>query len=122
MDRYDEEMLELEAPRPANTSTSSTLALSEELHVAPETSPPTYVAPEASAPARSPRASKKKKARTGVAGKQEIATGSLLTSLLDDVRYLFLSVTLFAYSNNFQILDTIFLSVNYFVALDEGDG
>ncbi|KAM0887183.1 hypothetical protein ACQ4PT_029227 [Festuca glaucescens] len=69
----DEEMLELEAPRPANTSTSHTLVLSEEPHVAPESSAPT----------RSPRALKKK-ARTGAAGKEEIATGSLLTPLLDD--------------------------------------
>ena len=91
MDRDDEEMLELEAPRPANTSTSHTLVLSEEPHVAPESSAPTHVAPEASAPARSPRALKKKKARTGAAGKEEIATGSLLTPLLDDVRYPFLS-------------------------------
>ena len=90
MDRDDEEMLELEAPRPANTSTSHTLVLSEEPHVAPESSAPTHVAPEASAPARSPRALKKK-ARTGAAGKEEIATGSLLTPLLDDVRYPFLS-------------------------------
>ena len=92
--------MELEAPRPANTSTSHTLVLSEELHAAPETSPPPYVAPEASAPARNPRASKKKRARTGAAGKQEIATGSLLTPLLDDVRYLFLFVVSFAGSNN----------------------
>ena len=91
MDRDDEEMLELEAPRPANTSTSHTLVLSEEPRVAPESSAPTHVAPEASAPARSPRALKKKKARTGAAGKEEIATGSLLTPLLDDVRYPFLS-------------------------------
>jgi hypothetical protein len=78
MDRYDEEMLELEAPRPANTSTSHTLVLSEELHVEPETSPPTFVAPTCSH-----RASKKKKARTGAAGKQEIASGGcLLLSLM----------------------------------------
>jgi hypothetical protein len=98
------------------------MVLFEELHVAPETSPPTYVAPEASAPARNPRASKKKKARPGAAGKQGIATRSLLTPLLDDVRYIFLSVALFVYSNNFQLLDTIFLSADYFAALGEGDG
>ncbi|KAK1608836.1 hypothetical protein QYE76_032509 [Lolium multiflorum] len=80
----DEELLELEAPRPANTSTSHALVLSEEPHVAPESSAPTPVAPEASAPTRSPRALKKKKTRMGVAGKEEIATGSLLTPLLDD--------------------------------------
>ncbi|KAM0848553.1 hypothetical protein ACQ4PT_054302 [Festuca glaucescens] len=57
----DEKMLELEAPRPANTSTSHMLVLSEEPRVAPESSAPTHVAPEASAPARSPRALKKKK-------------------------------------------------------------
>ena len=91
MDRDDEEMLELEAPRPANTSTSHTLVLSEEPRVALESSAPTHLAPEALALARSPRALKKKKARTGAAGKEEIATGSLLTPLLDDVRYPFLS-------------------------------
>ena len=58
MDRDDEEMLELDAPRPANTSTSHTLVLSEEPRIAPESSAPT----------RSPRALKKKKARTGAAG------------------------------------------------------
>ncbi|KAM0865015.1 hypothetical protein ACQ4PT_043576 [Festuca glaucescens] len=79
----DEEMLELEAPRPANTSTSHTLVLSEEPRVAPESSAPTHVAPETLAPARIPRALKKK-ARMGAAGKEEIATGSLLTPLLDD--------------------------------------
>ncbi|KAM0837699.1 hypothetical protein ACQ4PT_061459 [Festuca glaucescens] len=80
----DEEMLELEAPRPANTSTSHTLVLSEEPRVAPESSALTHVAPESSAPARSPRALKKKKARMSAASKEEIATGSLLTPLLDD--------------------------------------
>jgi hypothetical protein len=51
--------LEVEAPRPANTSTSHRLVLSEELHVAPETLSPPDVALEASATVRSPRASKK---------------------------------------------------------------
>ena len=88
MDKNDEELLELEAPRPANTSTSHTLVLSEEPHVAPESSVPTYVAPEASAPVHSPRALKKKKARTGVSEKEEIISASLLTPLLDDVSYL----------------------------------
>jgi hypothetical protein len=45
------------------------LVLSKELHAAQETSPPTFIVLEASAPARSPRASKKKKARMGAAGK-----------------------------------------------------
>jgi hypothetical protein len=81
VDRDDETFLELEAPRPANTSTSHTLVLSEE----------PQVAPEASAPPRSPQALKKKKARMGASSKEEIIVGSLFTPLLDDVRYLLLS-------------------------------
>jgi hypothetical protein len=91
MTRDDEAFLELEAPKPANTSTSHTRVLSEEPQVAPETSAQAYVVPEASAPARSPRVLKKKKVRIDPSGKEEIAAGSLLTPLLDDVRYLFLS-------------------------------
>jgi hypothetical protein len=97
VDRDEEEMLKLEAPRPANMSTSHTLVLFEEPHVAPEYLTPTHVAPEASAPTCRPRALKKKKARTGAAHKEEITTGSLLTPLLDDVRYIFLSFMLFIY-------------------------
>ncbi|KAK1670873.1 hypothetical protein QYE76_059032 [Lolium multiflorum] len=69
----DEEPLDLDAPKPANTITSHTLVLSED--------PP--IAPETSAPPRSPRVLKKKP-RTGAAGKEVVATGSLLTPLLDD--------------------------------------
>jgi hypothetical protein len=97
VDRDDEELLELEAPRPADTSTSHALVLSEELHVAPEALVSPHIAPEASAPAHSPRAPKKR-ARTGVAGKEEIATGSLLTPLLNDVRYRFLVCHVFLFS------------------------
>jgi hypothetical protein len=91
VDRDDEAFLELEAPRPANTSTYHTLVLSEEPHVALEASTLAHVAPEASAPAHSPRELKKKKARMGASGKEEIANGSLLTPILDDVRYASLS-------------------------------
>ncbi|KAM0884451.1 hypothetical protein ACQ4PT_030973 [Festuca glaucescens] len=80
----NEEDLEPEAHGPANTSTSNTLVLSEDRPVAPETSPPAHVDPEASSPAPSPRAPKKKRARTGAAGKQELAAGSISTPLLDD--------------------------------------
>ncbi|KAM0861187.1 hypothetical protein ACQ4PT_046049 [Festuca glaucescens] len=69
----DEEPLGLDTPRPANTSTSHTLVLSEDPKVAPEPSDPPH----------SPRPLKKK-SRTGAAGKEVIATGSLLTPLLDD--------------------------------------
>ncbi|KAM0868448.1 hypothetical protein ACQ4PT_041307 [Festuca glaucescens] len=79
----DEEDLEPETHGPANTSTSNTLVLSEDRRVALETSPPAHVDPEASSLAPSPRAPKKR-ARTGAAGKQELAAGSISTPLLDD--------------------------------------
>ncbi|KAM0914136.1 hypothetical protein ACQ4PT_011688 [Festuca glaucescens] len=69
----DEEPLGFDTPRPANTSTSHTLVLSEDPKVAPEPSDPPH----------SPRPLKKK-SRTGSAGKEVIATGSLLTPLLDN--------------------------------------
>ena len=114
--------MEPETHGPANTSASHTLVLSEDHHVAPETSPPAHVDPEVSTPAPSPRAPKKKRAKTGTAGKQEIATGTLLTPLLNDGSYLFLFVAFFVYSNNFLLLGIIFLSCRLFAALDEGDG
>jgi hypothetical protein len=120
VNRDDEEILELEAPRPGNTSTSHTLFLSEEPHVAPKTSAPTHIAPEMSTPARNPQA--KKKARTGAAGKRQLATGSLLAPLLDDVSYLSLYVVFLVYSRKIQLLDTILLPVDYFTAFNEGDG
>jgi hypothetical protein len=115
VNRDDAELLELEAPRPANTSTSCTLVLSEETHVAPESSVPTHVAPEAPAPVHSPRALKKKKARTVVSRKEEIITGSLLTHLLNDARYLFLS-RLFCYLlGRYSNFLTLFFSlIDYF--------
>jgi hypothetical protein len=75
VNRDDEELLELEASRPANTSTSHTLVLSEETHVAPESSVPTHVAPEAPAPVHSPRALKKKKARQACLEKKKLSLG-----------------------------------------------
>ncbi|KAM0911727.1 hypothetical protein ACQ4PT_013325 [Festuca glaucescens] len=69
----DEEPLGLDTPQPANTSTSHTLVLSEDPKVAPEPSDPPH----------SPQPLKKK-SRTSAAGKEVIATGSLLTPLLDD--------------------------------------
>ncbi|KAM0832703.1 hypothetical protein ACQ4PT_064736 [Festuca glaucescens] len=80
----DEEELEPETHGPANTSTSNTLVLSEDRRVAPETSPPAQDDPEALTPAPSPRAPKKKRAKTGDAGKQELATGSMSTPLIND--------------------------------------
>ncbi|KAK1645009.1 hypothetical protein QYE76_062814 [Lolium multiflorum] len=71
--RDDDEALELDAPKPTNTSTSHTLVLSED----------PKIAPESSEPPRNPRVLKKK-ARTGAAGKEQIATRSLLTPFLDD--------------------------------------
>ncbi|KAM0885692.1 hypothetical protein ACQ4PT_030157 [Festuca glaucescens] len=69
----DEQPFGLDTPRPANTSTSHTLVLSEDPKVAPEPLDPPH----------SPRPLKKK-SRMGAAGKEVIATGSLLTPLLDD--------------------------------------
>ncbi|KAM0864835.1 hypothetical protein ACQ4PT_043664 [Festuca glaucescens] len=69
----DEEHPDLGASRPANTSTSHTLVISEDPKTALETSDPP----------RSPRVSKKKQ-RTGAAGKGVVATRSLSTPLLDD--------------------------------------
>ena len=100
-DRDDEEELEPETHGPANTSTSHTLVLSENRRVAPEISPPAHVDPEASTPAPSPRAPKRKRARTGTAGKQEIATGGLSTPLLNDVSFLFPVCRLFCFSEQF---------------------
>ncbi|KAM0893482.1 hypothetical protein ACQ4PT_025098 [Festuca glaucescens] len=80
----DEEDLEPETHGPANTSTSNTLVLSEDRRVTPETLPPAHDDPEASSLAPSPRAPKKKRARTGAAGKQELAAKSISTPLLDD--------------------------------------
>jgi hypothetical protein len=125
VDTDDEELVELEAPKPANTSTSHTLVLFDEPHVAPESSVLAHVAPESSAPVHSPRALKKKKrkAKTCVSEKEEIITRSLLTPLLDDVRYLFLSrlsrYLLGKYSN---FLTLSFYLSTIFAALHEGDG
>ena len=76
MDRDDEEHPELDASKPANTSTSHTLVISEDPKTTLETTDPPP----------SPRVLKKKP-RTGAAGKEVIATGSLLTPLLDDVSF-----------------------------------
>ncbi|KAM0899770.1 hypothetical protein ACQ4PT_021062 [Festuca glaucescens] len=80
----DEEDQEPKTHGPANTSTSNTLVLSGDRRVAPETSPSAHVDPKTSSPTPSPRAPKNKRARTGVAGKQELAAGSISTPLLDD--------------------------------------
>jgi hypothetical protein len=71
MDRDDEEHPDLGASRPANTSTSHTLVISEDPKTALETSDPP----------RSPRVSKKRP-KTGAAGKGAVATGSLSTPFL----------------------------------------
>jgi hypothetical protein len=90
------------------------LVLPEDRRVAPETSPPAHVDPEAPNLTPSPQAPKKKRAKTGAAGKQDFATGSLSTPLLDNVSYLFLFVAFFVYSNNFLLLGTTFLSCRLF--------
>ncbi|KAM0896403.1 hypothetical protein ACQ4PT_023220 [Festuca glaucescens] len=69
----DEEPLDIDTPRPANTSTSHTIVLSED----------PKVAPESSGPPRSPRVLKKKP-RTSASGKEVVASGDLSTPLLDD--------------------------------------
>jgi hypothetical protein len=114
VDRDDEELLELEAPMLENMSTSHTLVLSEEPPIDPETSAPAHVATETSAPARSPRALKRKKSRTCTSSKEEIVAGSLLTPLLDDVRdlTLYFIVTLLSQLKNYNFL--VFVLVEYF--------
>ena len=87
--------MEPDAHGPANTSTSNTLVLSEDRRVAPETLPPAQDDPEASTPVPSPRAPKKKKAKTGAASTQELAAGSMSGPLLDDVSFFFLLVSFF---------------------------
>ncbi|KAK1610891.1 hypothetical protein QYE76_034564 [Lolium multiflorum] len=79
--QVDEEEVEPEAHGPANTSTSNTLVLFEDRRIVPV---PPQDDPEASTPVPSPRAPKPKKAKTGAAGKQEIATGSMSAPLLED--------------------------------------
>ncbi|KAK1632773.1 hypothetical protein QYE76_007088 [Lolium multiflorum] len=83
-DSADEEEEEPESHGPAPTSTSNTLVLSEDRRVASEASPPPQVDPEASTPVPSPRAPKPKNAKTGAAGKQELATGNMPAPILDD--------------------------------------
>jgi hypothetical protein len=97
--------------------------LSEESAVDPEMSAPAHGATETSAPACSPRALKKKKARTGTSGKEEIIAGSLLTPIIDDVRYLLLYyhfLYLVGNISNFLILCLCLSTI--FTARDEGDG
>ncbi|KAM0916556.1 hypothetical protein ACQ4PT_010105 [Festuca glaucescens] len=79
-----EESEEPEAHGPAPTSTSNTLVLSEECRVASETSPLPQHNSEAPTPMPSPRALKKKKAKTEAASTQELAAGSTSGPLLDD--------------------------------------
>ncbi|KAK1604414.1 hypothetical protein QYE76_028087 [Lolium multiflorum] len=80
----DEEEIEPDTHGPAVTSTSNTLVLSEDQRIAPETSRPPRVDLETTTPVPSPRAPNPKKARTGVAGKQELASGSMSIPLLED--------------------------------------
>ncbi|KAM0889505.1 hypothetical protein ACQ4PT_027665 [Festuca glaucescens] len=79
-----EENEEPEAHGPAPTSTSNTLVISEERRVVSVTSPPPQHNPEAPTPVPSPRAPKKKKAKTGAASTQELAARSMSGPLLDD--------------------------------------
>jgi hypothetical protein len=85
--------MEHETYGPANTSTSNTLVLSEDQRAIPEAWPPPQVDPEAATPVPSPRAPRPKKAKTGAAGERELATGSTLIPLLEDVSFPSLVVT-----------------------------
>ena len=78
MDRDDEEHLDLDASKLANTSTSHTMVISEDPKAALESSDPP----------RSPRALKKK-LQTGAGSKGVVASGSLSTPFLDDVSTFF---------------------------------
>ena len=97
IDRADggEENEEPEAHGPAPTSTSNTLVIFEERRVASENSPPPQHNPEAPTPVPSPRAPKPKKAKTGAGSTQELATGTTLGPLLEDVSFLSLLVAFF---------------------------
>jgi hypothetical protein len=101
IDKDNEEELEPEAHGPANTSTSHTLVLSEDYRVVLETSPPAQDDPEVSTPTPTPRVPKKRAKRRAV-GKQELATGSLSTPLLNDVSHLFLFVSFFCLLEQFS--------------------
>jgi hypothetical protein len=103
MNRDDEEHLDLDASKPANSSTSHTLVISEEPKTALETSNPS----------RSPRVSKKK-TKTGAAGKEVVATGSLPTPLHDDVSIFLSSFAFLFYSRNIISL-TLFFCVPTFM-------
>jgi hypothetical protein len=101
MDRYDEELLELDASEPTHTSTSHTLVISEDPKTTLETTDPPP----------NPRLLKKKP-RTGAAGKGVVATGSLSTPLLDDVSLPFVSSFIFLlYSKKHDLLDTCILTM-----------
>jgi hypothetical protein len=90
IDRADEEEVEPEAHGPANTSTSNTLVLSEDLRVERETSPPHEADPKTVSPVPSPQAPKKKKAKIGAGKDKEVAAGSVPNPLLGDVSCLLL--------------------------------
>jgi hypothetical protein len=88
------------------------LVLSEDERVAAETSPPPQVDPEATTPVPIPRAPKLKKARIGVAGKQELATGSMSIPLLEDVSFLFLVVAFCLFDSK----DFVLVTYTFFVS------
>ncbi|KAM0825031.1 hypothetical protein ACQ4PT_069829 [Festuca glaucescens] len=80
-----EENEEPEAHGPAPTSTSNTLVISEERRVASENSPPPQHNPEAPTPVPSPRAPKKKKAKTGAPLMKELVNlGSQFIGFRDE--------------------------------------
>jgi hypothetical protein len=64
----------------------------------------------------------KKKPRTGVVGKEVIATGSLLTPLLDDVSFPCLPDHASLFTKKCQLLIAFLLHVDCVAARDEGDG
>jgi hypothetical protein len=88
----------------------------------PQPLPSAHIDPEASTSVPSPRAPLKKKARTGAAGKQEVPAGSLLTPFFDNVSCFLLFVVLFCLLEQFSTWYYISLFVDFFAALDEGDG
>jgi hypothetical protein len=81
----DEEKEEPMVHGTAPTSTSNTMVLSEEHHIAAECSPPPQQNMETSTPTASLRAHVPKKARTGAGDTGELVTGNSSTLFLDDV-------------------------------------
>jgi hypothetical protein len=114
IDRSDKgEEEEPEAHGPAPTRTSNTLVLSEERHLNSEASPPPQHNLEAPTPVPSPLALKPKKAKTGAASTDELATGSTSGPLFEDVSFLFLFVAFCLAQKILSPLTLVFFLVNF---------